>query len=373
MTRFWRALVSLVLLPLLFLAADAGRARAGDPVGNVPHDAPIILEPHTVKLPPLAADMTTETHGWLRISYPTSVKEKVDPLVAEADTFKAYLEDRFDQDVLSDVEVRVARSPADMEALAPIGHPPPAYAVGVAYSPLHLVLLSLTAPKTAEADDLGETFRHELTHVAIFDAFAGHHVPLWFNEGLAVEASGELAWQRNTTLWNATLSDAIIPLDDLDKSFPDENYQVSIAYAQSADFVRFLLRGEDRARFQSLVARVRNGQAFDRSLADAYGTDLRRLEYEWHEDLSKRFSLWPVVTGSAFLWGLIVVIFVVAWVKRRRRAKETLARWAREEAEEDRLRALAAETALPDEVVVMRPSSPPQPQIHRDGRWHTLH
>ncbi len=368
MKKLWTA-----LLTLLVVLGVAFTARAAEPTGNAPRDAPIVLEPHLVKMPPLAADMVTEDHGWYSIAYPKSVKAQVDPLVADADAFKAYLEDRFGQEVLGSVEIRVARSPEDMEALAPIGHPPPAYAVGVAYSSLHLLLVSLTAPKTAEADDLGQTFRHERTHIAIFDAFGGQHVPLWFNEGLAIDASGEHSWDRRSTLWHASLSDEIIPLEDLDKSFPDNNYEVSIAYAQSADLVRFLLRDEDRARFQSLVSRTRGGEAFDRSLGDAYGTDMHRLEYEWKEDLSKRFSLWPVVTGSAFLWGLIVFIFLAAWVKRRRRSKAILARWEKEEAEEDRLRALAAAeaAALPDEIVVMRPSVPPQ--IERDGRWHTLH
>ncbi len=373
MTRLSKALAALVLF-VAVLFAPLG-ARAGDPVGNVPRDAPLVLEPHTVTLPPLAKDMVTDHHdGWLDISYPSGVKEQVDALVADADAFKAQLDDRFGQNVLDHVEVRVARTPEDMEALAPIGHPPPVYAVGVAYSSLHLVLVSLTAPKTAEAEDLGETFRHELAHVALFDAFGGQHVPLWFNEGLAIYLSGEHVLLRNKTLMDASLSDAILPLDDLDKSFPDTNYEVSIAYAQSADVVRFLLRDEDRARFQSLVTRTRGGEAFERSLTDAYGTDLRRLEYEWHEDLSRRFSLWPVVLGSGFLWGLIVIVFGVAWVKRRRRAKEILARWAREEAEEDRLRELAvAQATLADEELVIPQRASVPPRIERDGRWHTLH
>lgn len=353
-------------------AAFGSTAQAAEPVGNAPRDVPVVLEPHNVVVPPLTSDMVSETHGWLTIAYPSSVKDRVAPLVAEADAFKADLEDRFGQDVLAKVEVRVARSPEDMAALAPQSHPPPAYAVGVAYPSLRLVLLSLRNPKTAEAPDLGEVFRHELVHVAIEDAFAGHHVPLWFNEGFAVVASNEAAFQRARTLWDATLSQSVLPLADLDKSFPDDNYEVSIAYAESADFVRYLNRDPDRARFQAMVERVRSGATFDRALTDSYGTDLRKLEYEWREDLARRFSLWPVLTGGSFLWSLILVAFGAAWWKRRKKNRETLARWEAEEAAEERLRALVPLPVEDDVLVTNVPSSVPPGRLH-DGQWHTLH
>ena len=69
-----------------------------------------------------------------------------------------------------------------------------------------------------------------------------------------------------------------------------------------------------------------------------------------------------------------MIVFGVAWVKRRRRAKEILARWSREEAEEDRLRELAAAQAtLAEEELVMPQRASVPPRIERDGGWHTLH
>lgn len=64
-------------------------------------------------------------------------------------------------------------------------------------------------------------------------------------------------------------------------------------------------------------------------------------------------------------------VLVAAYVKRRRRAKATLAEWAIREAEEDRLIAEAelAEAALLE-------SMPPPAQPHRieyQGRYYTVH
>ena len=120
---------------------------------------------------------------------------------------------------------------------------------------------------------------------------------------------------------------------------------------------------------------MRKGTPFDRALSDSYGENVRKLEYEWREDLDKRFSFWPMLTGSSMVWAIITGVLVIAYVKRRRKAKETLARWAKEEAEEDRQRAklaLAAEAQVvpADGSPVMRRSIP---AVQHDGEWHTLH
>jgi hypothetical protein len=367
--KLLRYLVLVVMAVAMTLGAAAPARAQSEAVESAPHDAPMILEPTSVTIPALKPDMTTRDHDWLKIAFPTTVDARVTALLEDTDAFKSELGGWLGQNVLDHVEVRIARSQEDMNSLAPVGLPPPRYAVGVAYSALHLVLITLRDPKTAEAVDLAEVLRHELVHVALFDATQGHHVPHWFNEGLAVQLSGESNFVRMRTLWDATLSKTLIPLADIDKSFPDENQKVSIAYAESADFVRFLLRDEDRARFGSLIERVRKGTAFDRALSDAYSDSTRKLEYQWHEDLEKRFSFWPVLTGSSMLWAIIMGILVVAWVRRRKKAKETLARWAKEEAEEDARRAAVVE-AMDDATFVVRRSVP---TIQHDGEWHTLH
>jgi hypothetical protein len=249
----------------------------------------------------------------------------------------------------------------------------------VAYPSLHLALLALQAPETWEAPDLVELLEHELTHLALDEAVAGHHVPRWFNEGLAIHESGELPYGRTKTLWDATLGKRLLPLADLDRGFPADGYSVNVAYAESADFVRFLMRDDDRARFGSLIERVRAGNAFERALDDAYGTDLRKLEYEWREEVSHRFGIVPMLTGGGALWVLVSGLAVAAWVKRRRRAKAKLAQWAREEAEIDAVMAAARERAVSAQAVAsdaddMPPHvSPGVPIVEHEGRWYTVH
>ena len=347
----------------------------------VPHDVPILSPTAHGAIPPVPPGYVTKDLGWLQLSYPPAASERVASLIEDADAIKAELTRSLGQTVLTNVTVRVAPTVADMTRLAPADAPPPEYASGVAYHGLHLVLLSMLAPRGADAVDLDEVFRHELAHVALEDAVQGRHVPVWFNEGLAISLSGELAMARTKTLWNATLSGTLIPLADLDRSFPQDNFEVSIAYAESADFMRYLTRKSDRLRFASMIERVRDGQSFERAVAEAYGSDLRRLEFEWRGDLEHRFSVIPVLTGGGLVWVLVIAALVAAYVRRRRRSKAILVRPAREEALEDaRLAAkLAAERARADTAadvhVAHFPASATKVsvKVERDGGWHTLH
>lgn len=349
------------------------------PVSMPPRDVAVLVQPSAATLLPAPADFQRIERGWLTIEFPGSVRDRVEGLARDAEEYRVRLSGEFGQGVLDQALVRVARTPEQMAELAPDGAPPPAYAAGVAYPSAHLALLALQAPGTWEAPDLNELLRHELAHLALSDAVAGHHVPRWFDEGLAIHESGELPWARRMALADASLGRRLLPLADLDRGFPTDRYEVNVAYAESADFVSFLLRDVDRARFGSLVERVRGGTAFDRALEDAYGTDLRKLEFEWREEVSRRFGLVPALTGGGLLWVLIVALAIAAWVKRRRQAKEKLARWAREEAEmalvvvaADRERAGKAPPIPIDEDMPARPT-PGIPIVEHEGRWYTVH
>jgi hypothetical protein len=370
------ALVWLSALALLASVSYVTPAAADDGPDMLPRDVNVVVQPDAAKLPPMPDGFERLDHGWLVVELPSSLHDRGEALLHDADDFRARLSEDFGQPPIERILVRIARTPDQMAELAPQSAPPPPYAAGVAYPSLRLVLLALQAPQSWDAPDLAELLGHELTHVALGDAVASHHVPRWFDEGLAIHESGELPWARTKTLWDATLAKRLLPLSSLDQGFPRDNYEVNEAYAESADFVRFLMRDADRARFGSLLQRVRAGVSFDRTLEDAYGTDVRKLEYEWREELSRRFGIIPMVTGGGLLWTLIVGLAGAAWLKKRRRAKLKLAEWAREEAEMDAV--LAASRVEHDAASIVPahevpPRMPSIPVVEHDGRWHTLH
>jgi hypothetical protein len=316
-------------------------------------------------------------------------------LIADAAATRTALTEWVGQPVLSEVRVMVARTPGEMATLAPQNAPYPEYAAGVAYPEIGLVLLTVKPVHPNAQHDLGEVFRHELAHVALEDAVSGRAVPRWFNEGFAVMASGETSFVRLQTLWTATLSDTLLTLAQLDRTFPADENQAGIAYAEAADVVRFLVRHEDQHRFRGLVSRLRDGETMDNALLNSYGAESATLEAEWREDVAKRFTFWPVLCSGTVIWAGTLGLFALGWRKKRRKAAATLALWEREEAEDDARRnlTLRADPAPPTprvHIVLSRsanddapPAMPPAamhrlpevevPKVEHDGAWHTLH
>jgi hypothetical protein len=237
----------------------------------------------------------------------------------------------------------------------------------------------MQAPVTWEATDLKpKLVRHELAHLALDEAVAGHHVPLVVQRrAWRCTSRAKAAGNAGGRCPYAAFGDRLLPLSDLDRAFPRDAIGVGLAYAESADVVRFLARDADRARFGSLVQRVRVGAAFNRALEDAYSTDVRKLEYEWREDVKKHLRLLPLLTGGGLFGALAGALLMAAWIRRRRHAKAKLAQWAREEAESDvamvahRVNpARAAPDVVPDDGP---PRVPSMPVVEHEGRWYTLH
>ena len=370
-------------LPMRPARADAeGALPASDDGGGDLTTLP--ATPLVRPAPP--AEFLSEQHGFLRVVYHPSLYDSAQRITRDAPAVRAQLATVLGVEVLDEVEVRIARTTEEMALLAPREVPPPRLAGGAAYGPLHLLVLSR---KEADASDdaaaIDEVFRHELAHLALFDATGGRRLPRWFDEGFAVDVSGEHAYRRLQTLFFAQVKGDLVPLTQLDP-FPEDATSIRVAYAESADFVHFLSREDARARFGALVSRLRAGEAFDGASLGAYGADVRTLEHQWRDQVGHRFVTVPLVIGTGIGWVVAAAALTVAW--RRRRKRLVLARhrvMLDDEVRGDSLRAAVdradAERAVGKLLVVEEGvghvvymvDRPRVPTVEHDGKTHTLH
>jgi len=362
----------------------------------------------------IPADFSRLDVGWLVIDYHPSLAVSARRLSEVGAESRQELQALLGEPVLGKVTTRLGRTAGEMELLAPPGARLPKYAAGVAFSEQGLILLTDSPRHPGEQHDLGQAFRHELAHVALHEAVGRERIPRWFNEGFAVHTSGEAETARIQALWTATVADTLIPLARLGDSFPAGDTEASVAYAQSADLVRFLLKGDQEHRFTDLLQRLQAGQSFEHAISDAYGTTTFALERDWRRDLAKRYTFWPVLFGGSLVWVLGLALLIWGYVKRKQRARQKMLVWAREEAAEDARRELAlavlrqagpvrvvlgpaADGAAPvAQILAAVPAQPVRPgptdsgatgeagplpsrsnftvpKIEHDGGWHTLH
>lgn len=398
MKRPWRSIWALALLLLssaLMLEAPASAQPPPDVSDHREEGPPRAL-------PEAPEDYAREQQGPVVWEYPTQAASVVADLQETYRVEWSRVVDELGVEISPEVLIRVGRNPDEMSALAPVGAPPPAYASGVAYPYRGLILLTLTAPETWERPDVPKVLVHELSHIALHRAVndpaspeVERSVPRWFAEGVAIYQAREMSLERTRTLWGGTVGGRLMTLEQLGSGFPSRPHQVSLAYAQSADFVAWL-RGRERGeeKFREVIRRLRRGQDFDTALTRTYSTNLTRLEIDWHANLGERFQALPLLVGSGSLWVLAAFLIVIAYIKRRRRDREKHEEWERE----DRIAVASAKAMLatgankrrssmgpspsePDDDLDVLYLIPPEPKVRdsniptveHEGRSHTLH
>jgi hypothetical protein len=324
----------------------------------------------------------TEREGNVRWTYPLSAADEVGTLRAYQRLAWRRVVAELGAPVADALDIRVALNPEQMQALAPPKSALPGYADGIAFPKTGLVLLTLTAPETFFRPDMNRVLTHELSHVALERAVRGAAVPRWFTEGVAVHQAGESSLTRIETLWTATLRGKLLTLAELSNAFPSSHSQIDLAYAQSADFVGFMLDGRDeRGHFQALLRELANGRSFADAVQSTYHVPLSYLEREWRAGLQRHYGRWPALfMGLTFVWVLGAGLLGVAFVRTRLRDRATLRRWAIEEAPilsapPPPPQPTAATQSSVDEFFDNRrtQSDSGVPTVVHDGQHHTLH
>ena len=385
------------LLPLSLCLALLGLVWILGAQGAVAQDLPVDvagLGAVDLALPDAPEGYLREQREHVRWDYPAQATSVARDL---QETFRAEwprVVEELGGDIDGELVIRIGRNPDEMRALAPTGQPPPAYASGVAYPARGLILLTLAAPETWERPDVASVLVHELSHVALHRAVSGHDVPRWFTEGVAIYQAHEQSLERTRTLWAGTVGGRLLPFEQLSEGFPREAHHVNLAYAQSADFVRWLHARDDGDRkFREVVRRLREGQTFQTALERTYSVTLTTLEEDWHAGLDERFQALPLLVGSGSIWVFAAFLIVIAYGRRRGRRREKYEEWDREDQDALvasqsllTLRAVEHTTSGPspstpdddNEVLYVVPAEPrfrdaAIPTVEHDGRSHTLH
>lgn len=175
--------------------------------------------------------------------------------------------------------------------------------VGGAHIPGTRLMFGLITPAEIGSAWVGSVVPHELTHL-VFEEAAGnpyHFPPNWLNEGLAVYLSQGYDSLDRAAVEGAAGSGTLVALDGLTGQFPTSYERFSLAYAESASALDYLVRVHGREALVSLIRSYADGRTDDEAFQAALGLDLAAFGSAWLKDLGaatpSRYGPQPAAPG----------------------------------------------------------------------------
>jgi hypothetical protein len=163
-------------------------------------------------------------------------------------------------------------------------------------------------------------------------AFKGkHRVPRWLDEGLAMIQAREWSLSRLSKITGAVLTDSLIPMDKIADSFPLGVRDAELAYCQSFYFISFLKGKFGNNAFKAFLSQYSKHRDFHRAIRSAYHISWFSMEDLWLDYLKLRFSWVPIITSTGFLWFAASLIFILGYMRKKRKSRIKLQQWAIEE------------------------------------------
>jgi hypothetical protein len=174
---------------------------------------------------------------------------------------------------------------------------------------------------------------HELTHVFVMRVTAGQTGPRWFDEGLAMVASGERALEDRAWGFWVGMTATRTSLEEINRLFGEDPPSVQKAYLLSESLVSYLMASFGPNTPRRIMEKRADGVPFEDAIQTVTGRSLLELEREfWTEQTAWRRWI-PVATSSAILWIVIVLLALAALRKQRQRTAAVKQRWEKEEEE----------------------------------------
>ncbi|MCP4715140.1 MAG: hypothetical protein GY868_08495 [Deltaproteobacteria bacterium] len=203
----------------------------------------------------------------------------------------------------------------------------PRWAIGFALPDENIIVLAVK-----QRADLEQTFIHETHHILLGQAFKGkNNIPRWLDEGLAMMYAREWSLGRLSKVTMAALTDSLMPMDQIAKSFPLELRDAELAYCQSFYFISFLKGKFGADTFKQFLKHYSRYRDFEWAIHRTYQIRWERMDELWLEYVALRFSWIPILSSTGFIWFVTSLIFLAGYVKKKVAARKKMRQWEIEE------------------------------------------
>lgn len=284
----------------------------------------IILVSFTALVPAFSLEeIISEETLSAKIYAPKNFKSMIPEIEEEIELSRTKLMNRLGLKEWKEVEVWLLPSVHDYYKLRGEKSRAPEWAAGLSFSDKGIIIIANGVAKGGVVHNVKQTLRHEMAHVAVDRAKKGKAFPRWFHEGFAVWFADEWTPERSERLSRAVSFDRIQKFAEIERSFPSHQHSASLSYDQSFHFVRSL--GEDYGTdVYKKLFKALDEKSFDEAFMSATDHSLVFVETKWLAKLKKGQSPWSILNDANILFFGASILFVVAFLIRRRRNKSQL-------------------------------------------------
>jgi hypothetical protein len=172
--------------------------------------------------------------------------------------------------------------------------------------------------------------KHELCHLLLHRHIQS--LPRWLDEGVSQWVSGGFAEllsdKRGSSLGWATISGGLISLNAMNKSFPQDEPGLVLAYEESRSIVDYIAYRYGKNGITNILTALKDGKPIPEAVMISLGTPLPELEQDWRQSIRTWATLLVFIMGNVysiifFLAALATVAGYVRYrIKRRRLTDE---------------------------------------------------
>ncbi len=198
-----------------------------------------------------------------------------------------------------------------------------------------IIYVNLSLLSRQELEQFHRTMVHEYAHIYL-GIMCDRRLPRWLDEGIAMHLSGEWSLNDSINLAFARFFGSHIELSELESTFPGDPRRMRLAYLQSYSLVSLILKERYRNADISVFVNDLTAPSSGLELINLYWNPLVRDGYEryWFNASKYSFRNMLVVLAVAFntiFWFGVGVLFIVAYIRKRRSVRPLLDEWEFEE------------------------------------------
>jgi hypothetical protein len=246
---------------------------------------------------------------------------KVKPGLRLMDTFFQYSPE-------SGIDIIISKSKDEYQQLAQV--PIPEWSQAIAFTRQGKIILNLSSAEAIRSSP--QILIHELTHIFLASVFPEAIIPVWINEGLAQYfAEEDLSFEDMRMLANALSSSKLLDFNALDTVLSFTPAKARLAYIESLSAVKFFISQYGLGALREVIEDLNQSQSLDQAFLNTTGFDVLDFEIKWMQYLSSEYKWLIVLNFDNLLWVTIGMLFLLALVIKRIRAKKTIKNWIEED------------------------------------------